>query len=111
MAQRGSFKRMFEKMVQLMGDGRAERLVMFNSNTGNDYILVTPEDAGNMKSIDVDGDLRTVLAPTYRELACILKSRQGEIFEKAEVGGAAARSGKLAAPGAKPLEGENGDTP
>lgn len=82
MAQRGSFKRMLEKMIELMGREDAERVVMFSSNAGSDYILTTPEDAGTLKRLDVDSDLRTVLAPTYRELRHLLQQRQTDFFRK-----------------------------
>lgn len=82
MATKGGFGNMFDKMIAEMGRDESLRMAILFNDAGEDYILAGADEATKIMRLDVDGEIRVVLAVTYTELRRILKPRQSELFEK-----------------------------
>lgn len=86
MAIKGTFTKLFEQMVDLVGSNPTHKYAILFNLGGEDYILANEDDATRMIKLDVDNELRIVLAVTYRELAVILKPRQLSMFSEVNNG-------------------------
>ena len=80
MARKGSFRRMFDGLIQELGRAPESRhMILFSARTG-DYMLITESDGLSAIKLDVDDDFRIVVRPTFNELREILKRRQLELM-------------------------------
>ena len=80
MARKGSFRRMFDGLIQVMGrDPGSRHMILFSETTG-DYMLIEERDAASYTSLKVEEDFRIVMRPTFNEMREILKRRQLELM-------------------------------